>query len=165
LIKRHTKFQGLTVTTIKPGALSFGVSSFLEDVKPNFEVEMFQPYILEGVTPWRGEVVIFAEHGGVWHAIAYTQTERIIQVNGNAFVFPPKIGGRKITLSEKSNSGYYRYFAIGQSGKFSDAIREHFHFANPFTQPTLDLMGDLLNSQPEKNVMVSGITLSVKSEK
>lgn len=149
----------ILLATIKPMALGFAESDDDYDEEPAYEAILGQGFFFRGTTSWGGEAVAFGEHLGEWQMISFAGGKRIFPLTGGEFTFPPKNSKGQPLLREKTKPGYYRYFIIAHRGNMMGALRERLHGANPLTQTTLNLLGDMLQSP---NVGCSVLSTSIK---
>jgi len=151
------------VVKVKPLAtMGFGEVEEEASDKPAATVRLFERFWFEGRAPWRGELALFAEHAGEWHALALRQGERTIIIDGGPFAVPPKQNGRQIHFRERTKPGFYRYVAIAQRGKFASPLRELLHDTNPYAQLTLDMIGEQLSAVPEAGRLVAAAGILIE---
>lgn len=163
LINRHSENPKLHVHKMLPG-LGFGKSDYREKQLPDAELALNEKFVLKGKIAFSpSEIIIAAEHQSVWHLIPYTSndSDRILNERGGGFAFPPKIEGEQCSLFEDTSPGYYRYFAIIVRGGFPNSLHELLHSVNPISQSRLDMIGNVLNSEPQANVAILGATISI----
>jgi hypothetical protein len=151
------------VAKVKPLAtMGFGEIEDDPDDEPAATIRLFEPFWFEGRAPWRGELVAFAEHGGEWHALALAQGERTITIDGGRFAVPPRKDGRQSHFRERTKPGFYRYVTIAQRGALAAPLRELLHQTNPFSQLTLDMIGDQFGALPPRARLVAAAGILVE---
>lgn len=161
LIDRHTKFPKLGVYKLVSN-LGFGTSDHQHKQLPDAELALNDRFVFKGKIDFSpSEIIIAAEHQNVWHFISYTSSDRILEERGGEFTFPPKIEGKQYSLFEETSPGFYRYFAILMRGGFPKSLHELLHSVNPISQHTLDMIGHVLNSEPDHSIAVLGVTISI----
>lgn len=149
--------QPLIAQVKRLASMGFGEVEEVPADKPTANVRLFDRFWFEGHAPWRGELALFAEHGGEWHALTLGQGERLITVSGGRFSVPPVVDGRQTYLRERTKPGLYRYVAIAQRDSFAQPLRSLLHETNPYAQLTLDMIGDHLGEVRSKLVATAGL--------